>query len=194
MALPSAELVSELEYLPDATADQVITTYAQSLGVGVIDRMFYVALGHFPLPTTLSAIASSNLGPLAVNLLIHAHGSEFDDGISLPPITEERLAAAFVSSEAFSDTNNSGRPVDPNAPENAIVVQNLFLHTLGHLPTHHTLMGFSGLTNLEAFIAFDLSAAAYDATINTTINDLRHDVQTQTGIVGQAAAAHQLII
>jgi hypothetical protein len=79
------------------------------------------------------------LGPLAVNLLIHAHGSEFDDGISLPPITEERLAAAFVSSEAFSDTNNSGRPVDPNAPENAIVVQNLFLHTLGHLPTHHTL-------------------------------------------------------
>lgn len=47
MALPSAELVSELEYLPDATADQVITTYAQSLGVGVIDRMFYVALGHF---------------------------------------------------------------------------------------------------------------------------------------------------
>jgi hypothetical protein len=185
-----ADLVLALQGYPEATAEQVITEYGNDLGVGVIDQMFYVSLGHFPQLTTLGSIGSTYLSPQVVDTLLHAHTPKLV-GV-LPPLSEEQLAKAFVSSKAFSETNDNGRPVDPNAPENQIVVENLFLHTLGHLPTHHTLTGFSGLTNLEAFIAFQSSEAAWSAnvTLNTTFNNIYHDVQTETGIVGQAATAH----
>lgn len=110
-----------------------------------VGQMFNAALGHLPTWTTLSSMVSSGL-------------------------TDVQLAIAIVSSQAFADTNNGGIPVDPNGPVNSSVVDSLFQHTLGHLPTQATLEGFEGMTNEQAFYAFATSDTVSNAT-GVTVNN-----------------------
>jgi len=110
-----------------------------------VGQMFDAALGHLPTWTTLTGMASSEL-------------------------TDFQLATAIVSSQAFADTNNGGMLIDPNAPASPTVIDNLFQHTLGHLPTDATLAGFAGLTNAQAFYAFATSETVSDAA-GVTVNN-----------------------
>ena len=101
---------------------------AQSTLAATVVQMCETGLGHNPTGTTLTSMVSSGL-------------------------TESELAAALVSSQAFADVNNDGFLVDPNAPVSLTVIDSLFRHNLGHLPTEATLAGFRGLTNKQAFLA-----------------------------------------
>jgi hypothetical protein len=103
-----------------------------------IVQMFEATLGYSPTQSTLASMVASSL-------------------------TEQQIATAFVQSQTFANVYNGGAPVDPNSPVTPAVVDNLFEHALGHLPTAATLAGFDGMTVEQAFVAFTTSQTVTDA-------------------------------
>ena len=145
---------------------------AQSTLATAVVQMFETGLGHNPSATTLTSMTSSGL-------------------------TESQLAAAFVSSQAFADVNTGGVRVDPNAPANPTVINSLFQHNLGHLPTDATLANFKGLTNEQAFLAIATSNSS--DTNSSVFNSYLTRYSTPVSIllaaliIGVAIATHASI-
>jgi hypothetical protein len=93
LAPPSASEIFSLQLVPDPVAavyDIVNSAEVQTI-VEPILLMFEVGLGHLPTMATLASMVSSGL-------------------------TEQQLATAFVSSQAFADVHDEGYLVDPNLP------------------------------------------------------------------------------
>lgn len=103
-----------------------------------IVQMFEATLGYSPTQSTLASMVGSNL-------------------------TEQQIATAFVQSQTFANVYNGGAPVDPNSAVTPTIVDNLFEHGLGHLPTAATLAGFDGMTVEQAFVAFTTSQSVTNA-------------------------------
>jgi hypothetical protein len=72
-------------------------------------------------------------------------------------LTQAQLAAAIVASSTFADFYNGGVAVNPNAPVTSSLVDSMFIFGLGHAPSAATEHGFAGLTNAQAFLAFNTS-------------------------------------
>lgn len=77
---------------------------------------------------------------------------------------------ALVASQTYAETNNGGAMVNPNGPEIPGVVESLFQHTLGHLPSAATLGAFAGMTNAQAFEAFATSSTVTNVVGSAVAN------------------------
>lgn len=168
-ALQSADSNSELTSLIPPQA--IINMPEITSHVVPVAQIFNVALGYFSHQATLASMVQSDL-------------------------TAPELATAIVSSQAFANLNNGGLLLNPNAPISTGLVDALFTHVLGHLPSAATLAGFEGMTNAQALLEFSASAAVTDqlasavSTYLTNVVNLATGFPIETQIVGQAVHVH----
>ena len=121
-------------------------------------QFFDAALGHMPSQVTMASMVSSNL-------------------------TEPQLASALVSSQAFANLYNGGSPLDPNGPVSPTVITDLFINALGHPPSASTLVGFEGLTNEQAFLAFASSDTVSNALTTNVQAYILQVVELASGVI-----------
>jgi hypothetical protein len=122
-------------------------------------QMFDLATGHMPIGQTLSDMVSSGL-------------------------TQPQLAYALVASSTFADFYNGGVAVNPNAPVTSSLVDTMFLVGLGHTPKAATEQGFAGLTNAQAFLAFDTSDTVTQTLAPNVEGCLMQVITLATGVIG----------
>lgn len=145
---------------PALPAAQVVAELPEvQMHVAPVVQMFEAALGHGPTPATLSSMVQSNL-------------------------SEPQLASAIISSQAFANCFNDGVQLDANAPVSDALVEALFIRDLGHAPSEATLLGFGGLTNAQAFLAFATSGTVTQALAANVHGSIMQVITLATGIVG----------
>jgi hypothetical protein len=121
-------------------------------------QMFALATGHMPTGHTLFEMVLSGL-------------------------TQPQLAYALVSSSTFADFYNGGVALNPDAPVTFSLVDSMFMFGLGHAPSAATKQGFAGLTNAQAFHAFNTSETVTQALAPSVEGYLMQVITLATGII-----------
>ena len=148
----------EFEF-PVAPATPIIAELPEvQAQVVLVVQMFALATGHMPTGHTLFEMVLSGL-------------------------TQPQLAYALVSSSTFADFYNGGVALNPDAPVTFSLVDSMFIFGLGHAPSAATEHGFAGLTNAQAFLAFDTSDTVTQTLAPIVVGGILQVITLATGII-----------